>query len=94
MENLNRELSHFLDHPLLPSGVKCIFTLEGERVDSLTELCGGGDFVAASNNVFKKIRSECYMNKIIPFLMNLFELIASDLFRENKPGALNFIIFD
>ena len=29
LENLSRELSNFLDHPLLPSGVKFIFTLDG-----------------------------------------------------------------
>ena len=54
LENLSRELSNFLDHPLLPSGVKFIFTLDGEKITCLSQVCGGGDFVAASTDSFKK----------------------------------------
>ena len=54
LENLSCELSNFLDHPLLPSGVKFIFTLDGEKVTCLSQVCGGGDFVAASTDSFKK----------------------------------------
>lgn len=55
LENLSGELSNFLDHPLLPSGVKFIFTLDGEKVTCLSQVCGGGDFVAASTDSFKKL---------------------------------------
>ena len=48
LENLNADLGHFLNHPLLPSGVKTIFTLDGEKVHTLDVICNGGDFVAAS----------------------------------------------
>ena len=48
LENLNADLGNFLNHPLLPSGVKSIFTVDGEKVYSLDTVCNGGDFVAAS----------------------------------------------
>ena len=48
LENLNADLGNFLNHPLLPSGVKSIFTVDGEKVHTLDAVCNGGDFVAAS----------------------------------------------
>ena len=52
---MNRDLSEFLNHPLLPSGVKTIFTLDGLKVTSLSDVCAGGDFVAASTDNFRKL---------------------------------------
>jgi hypothetical protein len=53
MENLYRELTVVLGCPSLPSGVRQIFGINGEKVIDLGNICNGGNFVVAGSELFK-----------------------------------------
>ena len=47
------DLTRLLDHPLHPPGIKQVFSLEGVKLQSICQLVEGGEYVAASGDIFR-----------------------------------------